>query len=81
MIELIAQLAFIDLFSEPHAAGAVDQRKGHLNIAVQAPDHLQHQQLVKIRVEQAADDRVELESMVVNPLGDVSFWHVPGPGA
>src|SRR5262249_46210798 len=71
MIELIAQLPLVDLLGDAHPCGAVDQRKRRLNVAIEAPDHLEHHQLVEIGVEQAADARVELEGEVVDPLADV----------
>ena len=75
MVELVAQLLLVDLVGEPDALGAVDQREGRLHVRVEAPDHLQHQQLVEIGVEQAADDRIELPGVVVDPLGDVGDGH------
>ena len=75
MVELGAQLAFVDLVGDAHPRRAVDQRERHLDVAVEAPDHLQHHQLVEIGVEQAADDRVELPGVIVDPLGYVGADH------
>jgi hypothetical protein len=71
MIELVAQLLLVDLLGDAHPRGAVDERERHLDITVKAPDHLEHHQLVEIGVEQAANDRIELESVIVDPLCDV----------
>ncbi|MNV98994.1 hypothetical protein D3C71_1943100 [compost metagenome] len=76
MIELLAQFLLIDLVGEPHRLRAVDQREGRVHIRIELPDHLQHQQLVEIRVEQAAHDRVELPGMVIDTPGDIGLGHL-----
>src|SRR5688572_29049922 len=51
---------------------------------MQHPDHLQHQELVKIGIDQAADDRVQLPAVIVDALGDVDIRHgkrCPSPSA
>src|SRR5690606_9761695 len=45
--------------------------EGRVDAGIEAPDHLQHQELVEVRVEQRAHDRVELPGMVVDALRDV----------
>ena len=75
MVELRAQLALVDLVGEPDRGRAVDQREGRLDVGIEPPDHLQHQQLVEIRVEQAADDRIELPGVVVDPSRDIGLGH------
>ena len=42
-----------------------------LRVAVAAEDRLRHQQLVEVRVEHRADDRVDLPGVVVDAGGDV----------
>ena len=42
---------------------------------IEFPDHLQHQQLVKIGIEQAAHDRVEPPAVIVGPGCDVCNCH------
>ena len=71
VVELVAQLLFLDLLGDADAACPIDHRECHLGLRMQPPDHLQHQQLVEVGVEQAADDRIELPGVVVDPLGDV----------
>ena len=78
MVELVAEFRDVDLLGDPHRLGAVDEREGDLLVAVEAPDHLEHQQLVEIRVEQAADDRVELPGVIVDALGEVDRGHGGG---
>src|SRR5690606_40141518 len=75
MIELFAQLGHIDLVGEPYILVAVDERKGDLDIGIDAADHLQHQQLVEIRIQQAAEDRVQFPGMVVDPPCDIRPCH------
>ena len=36
-----------------------------------APDHLQHQQLVEVGVQQAADNRVQAKAVVIGAFGEV----------
>ena len=76
MVELVAQLRLVDLVGEAHRPCVrLISEKVRLHVRVEAPDHLQHQQLVEIGVEQAADDRVELPGVVVDPLGDIDLLH------
>jgi len=75
MIELFAQLHLVDLLGQPHRLGAVDQRKRRVDFRIKLPDHLQHQQLVEIRVDQAADDRVKFPGMIVDTGGYIGLRH------
>ena len=80
VIELLAKLRFIDLFRKAHPRRAVDERERHRDVGALLPDRLQHEELVDVGVEEAADDRVELEGVVVDPGGDVGSGHRrPGP--
>jgi hypothetical protein len=62
-------------FGEPDALGSVDQREGGVDVRVQLPDHLQHQELVEIGVQQAADDRVQLPGVVVDAARNIGSRH------
>ena len=64
------------LAMSPHRKVPVDQRKCRLDLGVEPPDHLQHQKLVEVGIEQAADDGVELPGVVVDTPGDVGLRHV-----
>ncbi|MCY1240027.1 hypothetical protein D9M72_528550 [compost metagenome] len=75
MIKLIAQFLLVDLVGKPHRLRAVDQREGRIDVRIELPDHLQHQKLVEIRVQQAAHDRVELPGMVIDTPGDIGLRH------
>ncbi|OIQ64458.1 hypothetical protein GALL_539920 [mine drainage metagenome] len=76
VIELGAKLALVDHFGETHMLAPVDDRKGDALVRVKFPDHLQHQQFVKIGIEQAAHDRVEPPSVIVGPACDVCDCHI-----
>ena len=67
MIELGDELGAIDHPRELDAPGAVLQAEGDVHVWLQLPDHLQHQELVEVRVEQRAHDRIDPEGMVVGP--------------
>src|ERR1700727_2847596 len=54
---------------------AVDDRKGGMLFRIELPDHLLHQQLVKIGIEQAAHDRIEPPAVVVGPGCNVCDCH------
>ena len=71
VVELRPELGLVDLLGELDAGLPVDQREGGIDLGVEAPDHLQHQELVEIGVEQAPDDRIELPGVVVDPGRDV----------
>ena len=75
MIELGAQFALVDDFGKPDMAAAVDDREGDLLVRIEFPDHLQHQQLVEIGIEQAAHDRIEPPAMIVGSGRDVGNCH------
>src|SRR5262245_35744680 len=75
MIELGTKLALVDLLGKPDRSLAVDQRECGVDLGVEPPDHLQHQELVEIRVEQRAHDRIELPGVVVDPPGDIGLRH------
>ncbi len=73
MVELLTQLELVDLLGETNAQVAIDQREGGLHIGVETVDHLQHQQLVEVGIEQAADDRIELPRVVVDPSRNIGL--------
>ena len=82
MVELLAQFHLVDLVGEADAQVAIDQREGRLHVRVQPLDHLQHQQLVEVGIEQAADDRIELPGVVVDPSARYRFapsFKIQGP--
>src|SRR6187549_2890141 len=55
--------------------GTVYDRKGDALIRIEFTDHLEHQQLVEIGIEQAAHDRVEPPAVVVSPGCDICHCH------
>ena len=51
-----------------------------LRVAMAAEDRLRHQQLVEVRIQHRADDRVDLPGVVVDAGGDVGHgWAVSDP--
>ena len=76
VIELGAKLSLVDHLGEPDMPAAIDDRKGGVLARVKLPDHLQHQQLVKIGIEQAAHDRVEPPAVIIGSGCDVCDCHV-----
>src|ERR1700688_353981 len=54
---------------------AIDHRKGDALVRVEFPNHLLHQELVEIGIEQAAHDRVEPPAVIVGPGRNVCDCH------
>ena len=75
VVELRPKLGLGNLVGDPHRGGAVDDAEGDGRVAMLAPDHLQHEQLVEVCVEQGPQDRIEPERMVVRPGRDVGETH------
>ena len=73
VIELIGQLPLVDDLGEPNARGPIDQLECDPAAAVQLPDHLQHEKLIEVRIEQGAHDRIDAEGMVVNACGEIGY--------
>jgi hypothetical protein len=51
--------------------GAIDELERDATIRVLLPDHLQHQKLIKIRIEQRAHDRVDAERVIIDARGEI----------
>ena len=76
IIQLVSQLPLINDSCQTNALGTVDHAERRAHIAMARMDGLQHQQLIKIRVEQRAHDGVEFPRMVIDPFGDIDVtWH------
>src|ERR1700704_4909547 len=75
VIELGAQLSLVDHLGESHMPAAIDDRKGDALVRVEFPNHLLHQQLVEIGIEQAAHDRVKPPAVVVGPGCNICHCH------
>ena len=76
VIELGAKLSLVDHLGKTHMPAAIDDRKGDALVRVEFPDHLQHQQLVEIGVEQAAHDRVEPPAVIIGSACNVCDCHI-----
>src|SRR4029453_12793849 len=55
--------------------GTVYDRKGDALIRIEFTDHLQHQQLVEIGIEQAAHDRIEAPAMINGSGSEIGHCH------
>ena len=75
MVELLAKLGRVDRLRKARLRRAVDQGERDRDVPELRPDRLQHEELVDVGVEQAADDRVQLERVVVDPGRDVGRGH------
>ena len=75
MVELVAQHPFVDAVGKPYAFCSIEQGEGGAYIAVARPYHLQHQQLVEVRIEQTADNGVKLPGVIVDALRNVELCH------
>ena len=71
VVELLLERADVDQPAELDVRGAVDDAERDPRVLVAAIDRLRHQQLVEIRVQHRADDRVDLPGVVVDAGGDV----------
>jgi hypothetical protein len=71
VVELFAQLPLVDEGGQRNARGAVDEGEGDIGVGPVAEHRLAHQELVEIRVDEGADDRVDLPLVVVDAGGDV----------
>ena len=82
VVELGDELALVDGVGEPHRPRPVGEREGDAGVRLQLPDHLEHEELVEVRVEQRAHDRVDAEGMVPGAGREVDAhdggpWWVP----
>src|SRR5208282_1122404 len=71
VVELVDQLPLVDDLGEAHRGSPIDELKGHLPLRMHLPNHLEHQQLVKIRVEQSPDRGVDPKRMVIDAGCDI----------
>ena len=75
MIELVDQLPFVDDLGEPDRGRPVDELEGHLPLRMHLPDHLEHQQLVEVRVQQRPDRGVDPKRVVIDAGCDIRSHH------
>jgi hypothetical protein len=75
MVELGPQFSLVDDLGEADLAAPVYQREGRLDVGMQRLDELQHQQLVEIRVQQAADDGIQPPAVIVGAGRNVGQGH------
>ena len=77
MIQLFAQLSFVDQVRKADGCRPVDQREGNVGVGLVAENRLTHQQLVKVRIDQRPNDRVDLPFVVVHPCGNIDHLSPP----
>ena len=70
--QLLAKLADIHDVSQGNVVRAIHQGEGGAGGGVMFPDELEHQELVKIGIEERARDGIELPVMVVCAAGQVN---------
>ena len=75
MVELRPQFTFVDDLGKPDVAAAINDGKRDMLVRIEFPDHLQHEQLVEIGIEQAAHDRIEAEAVVIGSRRDIRNGH------
>ena len=75
VVQLLTQFPLVDLLRQAYRLRPVDKGEGCIDVRIELPDHLQHQELVEIGIDQAANDRVELPGVIVNPGGDIGLRH------
>lgn len=73
MIELPHKIVFRDGTSELYIRRAVYDGKGHMRAGLEAPNHLQHEEFVEVRVEQAAYNRLSKEQMAAALEGPARY--------
>ena len=71
VIQLFAQLAFVDQLGQWHMRRPVDQAESNLRVGFVAKHRLAHQKFVEIRVDQGPHNRVDLPLMVPDAGGDI----------
>ena len=68
LLELSYQFLALDSIREPNFGGAIDELEGCACPGEMLPDKLQHEQFVKIRIEQGPSHRVQIPIVVMRPL-------------
>ena len=66
------ELLDVNDIRNPNGRMSIHERPLHARIRKMLPDELQHQQFVKIRVQQRANDRIEFPIVVMRALGEVN---------
>ena len=51
--------------------------ESRVDVRLQLPDHLQHQEFVEIRIEQRANDRIDAEGMIMDAGGEIGDHPAP----
>ena len=71
MIELVDQLALVHDIGEPDRRRPIDELESDLTLRMHLPDHLEHQKLVEIRIEQRANRRIDAKRVIIDAGCDI----------
>ena len=71
MIELVDQLALVHDVREPDRGRPVDELKSNLALRMHLPDHLEHQKLVEIGVEQRPHRGIDAKRVIIDAGCDI----------
>ena len=71
VIELVDQLALVHDIGEPHRRCSVDELESDPALRMHLPDHLEHQKLVEIRVEQRSHRRIDPKRVIIDAGCDI----------
>src|ERR1700722_2615714 len=71
VLHLVYELLTRKHVSQANRRGAVEQGKRYVRFRIVLPDELEHQQFIKISVEQGPCYGIEFPVVVVRPLGEV----------
>ena len=71
VIKLLAQGSGGDAVGQANVRGAVVYLAGYMGLREVLPDELEHEELVKVGVEERAHDGIELPIVVMRAFGEV----------
>ena len=71
MIELVDEFPLVHDIREPDRRRPVDELERHLALRMHLPDHLEHQKLVEISVEQRPNRRIDAKRVIIDAGCDI----------
>jgi hypothetical protein len=72
LIELLTKLTDVNQVGQTHADRTVQERKGSLRPWEALPDELEHQEFVKVSVQEGPRDRVQFPIMIVSAPSEIN---------
>jgi hypothetical protein len=76
-IQLLPQLGNVYDFTKTHRGCAIEERKSGMHFGKQLPDQLEHQQFVKIGIQQGTRNGIQIPVMIVRTSGNIDDHNVP----